>query len=298
MNSYTILGFAIIIVLMILIIKKINNDAKADNHHLKQKSNDIIIICNNGNKYISKEDFVKILSQFKENILQAMNYIDSYNCYDMYKSTNKAKKHLQDWVSRQNNPIFSLTKEKSTIQEEDIIENERQRLHNKITSITDIIYNSKKENETPMEDEKDDNTTNESQSSVNKTQEVMNYLLNDLQMIITIVCDNNNCVLVNPMNMKAFEKLMIKIKKITNSYVNKNPGDTVRNYAQKEYNPIIGRNNASLINCYKNECGLGDDSIESSSIIMEKNKVANSCFPFMSGKYDNTNSNRFNTIIH
>lgn len=294
MDSYTIFGCTIAIILILLIIRKLNTPImEKDAIMLTKKGNNIIIVSHEGEIPITKKKLVNLLLQFKENIEQAIPYVDAYNSYELQNPTDKAKVSLQEWINKQKDPVFILTKEKSALQEENVIENERDQLRKNNVSINDLMYNSKKETEAPVEDEKDTNTIGEIRASPSNTRGTMHSLAQNLQVVIGTICENNTCLLVDILNIKPFEKLMNKIKKniTTQNKHSNNVNHNLNNFI------MVGRDNSTLMDCYKGECGLTSDSVDSSSMIVEKNRMVNNRFPYISTKYDNTNLNRFSTIV-
>ncbi len=292
MDSYLVVGFIVALIVTMFLMKKmysgnklVINDAKVPQNNVPKG---VVVICKAGPKSISKEALVDMIAQFKNNIVQAMRIVDFDNCHELEISMRMPMKNLHNWINEQTDNSFKKTKEYSTIFQEDDIENEKQQLDKKIVSITDFMYNSKKESEAPVEDSKDDNTTGESNASPIKTKNLLAKLSQDLNMVnvVMIRCD---CTVDGTLDIRPFEKLMDKIAKNIRQIIVRGEHGT------KKIAPRDGRlmrNNSKIMSCYNNECGLNESFLDSASVVLGKNRTSNKYFPQI-----DTNMNKFSTIV-
>jgi len=291
MDSYVVVGFIVASIIIMFLMKKMygteNKEAVTLTSHRK-KGKDVLIVYKGGPKKISKEALMDMLAQFKRNIVQVMRIVDFDNCYELEMAVRVPAEILHGWINKQTDPSFEKSKEYSAMFQEDDIENEKQQLSKKIISLTDFMYNSKKESEAPTEDSKDANTTGESNSSPIKTKNLLTKLSQDLNMVNTVMVQYN-CVIVGTLDIRSFEKLMGKITKNINQIVVK--GRKSRERIAPRDGRLM-RNNAKIMECYKNECGFDDGFTDSASIILGKNKMANKYFPQI-----DTHLNKFSTIV-
>jgi len=292
MDSYLVVGFIVALIVTMMVMKKMYCSNELAVNVANELPIDVpkgaVIVSKVGPKSISKEALIDMLSQFKNNIVQAMRVVDFDNCYELEIAVRMPMKNLHNWINEQTDDSFKKSKEYSTIFQEDDIENEKQQLDKKIVSIADLMYNSKKESEAPVEDSKDGNTTGESNASPIKTKNLLNKLSQDLNMV-NIVMVRYDCTIVGSLDIRSFEKLMDKIAKNIRQIIIK--GGRGREKIAPRDGRLM-RNNAKIMECYNSECGLNESFLDSASIVLGKNRTSNKYFPQI-----DTHMNKFSTIV-
>jgi len=286
MYNSVIIGSIIAILIVMFLIKRTYQSTNIS----KQIVEEPVIICLEGPKYISREALVNILSQFERNILKIMRRVDQVNHYTLQDLSDQAYRNTSQWISKQTDPSFKDIKEKTTLDQENDIKNEQQQMKDGVTTLTDILYNSKKENDNPVEDDRDHNTKGESVSSPSKTKNSLKALSKNLALINKTI-SAHGCIIIGPLDIQPLEKLMDTVIKIgiSNSL----------NFSTKNKLSIpTGRNNAQIMNCcIGSECGLNAGFNDTAAMIMGKSKRTTHCFPQFSAQNTSENRNRFKTII-
>lgn len=283
MYNAAIIGSIIVILLIILLMRRTTKSTNTT----EQKKEEPIIICRAGPRYTSRDALIDILSQFERNIVKAMKRVDQNNHYSLQVISDQANKDITEWIKKQTDPSFRKAKEKAAVDQENDIENERQQIKDNATTISDLLYNSKKENDSPVEDNKDYNTYGKPVSSSNKTKQSLTLLSRELGIIVNTI-DRHGCILIGPLDIRSLESLMDIV-----SMQMPPIGPAV---SQPEIPK--GRNNSQIMACYTGtDCGLDTSFRDTSSVIIGKSKKMNHCFPQHSVRNLNTSRTRFNTIV-
>jgi hypothetical protein len=186
--------------------------------------------------------------------------------------------NINKWVAKQDSTKFSV----STLHEENAIDEEKNSLKKNITTVAELINNSKSDTDDPAEDIKDKNTINTSPA---KLKSKILHLANSLNILHKVLISEGKCT-TDTLNIIPIEKLMRLIQKavIQNKYnVESYIGGNInfpysRNpFLTDKRLPIQGGNGVSV---YKwDDMGLRDNSWDSASIIARKAVNNHKSFP-------------------